>query len=162
MNSEIRYRFSKLMDNISSGFHTDALYDKADFTLSFFGFFSNNKTPEILHAEAAKLNALLPTLRAFERLLQTLEGSAEKSIHWDPQLNDELSAQSLTLSPTLQMNNDDSQLLGAIESMRKELTDKPVRYDLLLSYIIKRAKEEGYLEVGIEEQIEERSEKPRW
>jgi hypothetical protein len=154
MNSEIRYKFSKLMDNIGSGFYTDALYDKADFTLSFFGFFSNNKTPEILHAEAAKLNALLPTLRAFERLLQTLEGSGEKSIHWDPQLSAELSVQTLTLSPTLQMNKDDSQLLGAIESMRKELTDKPVRYDILINYIIKRAKEEGYLEVGVEEHLE--------
>lgn len=158
MNNEFKYRFSKLVDNIGSGFYSDALYDKADFTLSFFGFFSNNKTPEVLHAEADKLNALLPTLRTFERLLKTLEKAEEKCIHWNPQLGDKVSVESLTLSPTLQMNKDDSQLLAAIESLRKELADKPVRYDLLFNYIIKRAKEEGYLELGLAEQ----QERSRW
>ena len=106
--------------------------------------------------EAAKLNAQLPALRAFERLLQTLEGTGHKGIHWDPQLGEKISVQTLTLSPTLQMNRDDSQLLAAIELIRKELTGNPVRYDLLMNYILKRAAEEGYLE-EIHEELDETS-----
>jgi len=154
MNGDIRHKLSRFIDNIGSGFHTDALYDKADYTLSFFGLFSNAKTPEILHTEAGKLAALLPSLRTFERLLQTLEGGHERSLHWDPQLNNELTAQTITLSPTINISRDDTKLLEAIDTLRQELTAKPVRYDLLVNYILKRAAEEGYLEVGIERQLE--------
>lgn len=146
MNAEIRYKLAKFTESFGSGYYPDALYDKADYTLSLFAFFADSKTPEILHVEANKLSAQLPSLRVLERMLRAVEKIGDKNIRFEPELHGHEHIGTLTLSPEIHISSDDSKLLDAVEALRKVLAAEPVRYDLLINFIVQRAAQEGYLE----------------
>lgn len=142
MNKELRENFNHFIqafEGINNG-------SKENFTILFYGILSNNESPADVRVEVEKLTKIAPTVRLLENLLSTFRSSRQPDHRWEPRIRTEGIEQPITLSPTFHIHIDDNPLLQQIEALHREIAACPIRYDIIINYIFKRAREEGYLD----------------
>ncbi len=130
---------------------SDLTYRRAIAIQILFSFFAKNDKSNELRAEATKLASLEPSFRALESLLTAVKKSSEEKngssvkLEWNPRFDHEDSLESLTLSPTFKIEKIDMEpIMEEIARLHGIISSVTVRYDMLISYILKRATEEGY------------------
>ena len=145
MNEDIKKQVKRLVEWFGENY-SDMSYRKASLTVALFGYFAGDEVSDDPRVEISKLNSIVESLRILEALLTTLKASNRNEFQWEPHFHREEMPQSLTLSPTFNVEKPDyTALINEIEKIRNELKQTPVKTELLISYITKQASAEGYL-----------------
>lgn len=148
MNDKVKEEVNHLIEWFGESY-SDMSYRKASLIVGLLGYFAEEDASDEIHAETSKLTSIIESLRILESLLSTLESRGRNEFHWSPHFHREelpQSLQSLTLSPTFNVQQpDDTPLISEIEKIREEIKQTPIKLELLINYIIKRASVQGYL-----------------
>ena len=109
-------------------------------------YYGVDNIPEVIQAELRKLNSQQPMLIELENLLDAISGRRSNDFRWDPHVHREHTPEHLTINPTFNVQRgDDAIIVAAIQEIRQKLIDEPVNKTLLISFIVKKAKESGDL-----------------
>jgi hypothetical protein len=107
---------------------------------------SEYNNPQII-GELIKLNSNLLNYELLDDLTDILRRFHEKDFHWNPGINYDKITENINLSPTFNMEfKDISMIINEIEKIRSDINNQPVNLNILISFISKRAKEEGDLD----------------
>ena len=148
MNEKIKGQVDYLMDCAEDCnlLWSDLTYRRAIVIQLLFSFFEKNDESGELRAEAAKLASLEPSFRAYESLLTAVKESSKKTFEWNPIFDLEKSIESISLSPTFKIEKNDMEpIMKEITRLHEVISSVTIRYDMLISYILRRATEEGYI-----------------
>ena len=122
------------------------LSQQAKIIISLCCYYGNESLPEEIQTELIQLNAQRPMLVALETLLGAIDGQRLNDFRWDPKFYPEHTPEHLSLNPTFNVQRgDDGAVVQEIKMIRLKLDDHPVNLPLLISYIVKMAKEAGDL-----------------
>lgn len=145
MNEKVKIEVNRLIEWFGENW-PDMSYRKASLVVGLLGYFADEDASDEIHAETSKLTSIIESLRILESLLSTLESRGKKEFRWEPHFYREEMPQSLTLSPIFNFQqSDDTPLICEIEKIREEIKQTPIKLELLINYITKRASVEGYL-----------------
>lgn len=124
---------------------------KANLIISLCNFYnSGNKDIEV-DSELQKLNDNLLDYELLEKLISNLNTMTNKDFGWEPHFHRDGMPQNINLSPTFNIGNIDvSGIITEIENIRKDINNRPVNLNILISFISKRVKETGDLNKEIE------------
>ena len=145
MNDKVKKEVNHLIEWFGENY-TDMTYRKASLIVGLLGYFAEEDASDEIHAETSKLTSIIESLRILESLLSIFESRGRNEFRWEPHFHREEMPQSLTLSPTFNVQQpDDTPLISEIEKIREEIKQAPIKLELLINYITKRASAEGYL-----------------
>ena len=118
----------------------------ADIIVSLCGFYrTDNIDPEI-EENLKKLQDSLIDYQVLDNLTNSLQSLTSRNFNWIPNFHRDEMPENLTISPTFNIGNiDTSKVIAAIEKIRNRISSRKIDRSILLSFIVKRASENGDL-----------------
>jgi hypothetical protein len=130
------------------GFHGQA--EKVNFIFSLCSYYNNENKDIEIGDELKKLNDNLLDYELLLKLTQNLKEIASKNFNWDPHFHREGVHPNLTLSPTFNIENINvTEIITEVGNIRAAINNRSVNLNTLISYISKRAIENGDLDKEI-------------